>query len=121
LSGLFNELKRRNVVRVGVAYVLIAWLLAQVAELVLDSFEAPGWVFQAVLLVLGLGFPIAVFFAWAFEVTPEGIKKEKEVDRSQSIFDHTGRKLDRVIIAVLVLALGYFAFDKFVLDPSGRC
>jgi TolB-like protein len=115
--SFFAELKRRNVFRVGIAYIIAAWLLLQVADVVLNNIEAPGWVFSAIMLVLGLGFPIAVIFAWAFEVTPEGIKKEKEVDRSQSIVDRTGRKLDRVIIAVLVLALGYFAFDKFVLDP----
>jgi hypothetical protein len=84
LSGFFNELKRRNVVRVGIAYVLIAWLIAQVAELALDSFDAPAWVIKAVLLLLALGLPVALFFAWAFELTPDGIKKEKDVDRSQS-------------------------------------
>lgn len=77
MSGFFNELKRRNVVRVGIAYVLIAWLIAQVAELALDSFDAPAWVIKAVLLLLALGLPVALFFAWAFELTPDGIKKKK--------------------------------------------
>ena len=114
MSGLFNELKRRNVVRVGIAYILIAWLIAQVAELALDSFDAPGWVIKAVLLLLALGLPVALFFAWAFELTPEGLKKEKDVDRSQSIAPNTGRKLNTLIIGVLVIAVGMLLADKFL-------
>lgn len=114
MSGLFNELKRRNVVRVGIAYILIAWLIAQVAELALDSFDAPGWVIKAVLLLLALGLPVALFFAWAFELTPEGLKKEKDVDRSQSIATNTGRKLNGLIIGVLVIAVGMLLVDKFL-------
>lgn len=114
--SFFEELKRRNVIRVGVAYVIIAWLLAQVAELALDTFNAPDWVMQTILVVLALGLPLAVFFAWAFELTPEGIKKEKDVDRSQSITPHTGRKLDFVIIGVLAVALAYFIWESRVAD-----
>jgi TolB-like protein/tetratricopeptide (TPR) repeat protein len=115
MRSLFNELKRRNVIRVGIAYIVAAWLLLQVADVVINNIEAPEWVFQAILLVVALGFPFALIFAWAFELTPEGLKKEKDVDRSQSITHATGRKLDFAIIAVLVLALGYFAYDKFVV------
>ena len=111
--SLFEELKRRNVFRVGIAYVITAWLVAQIADLVLDNIESPAWVMQTLMLVLALGFPFALLFAWAFELTPEGIRKEKDVDRSQSITHVTGRKLDFTIIAVLVLALAYFAYDKF--------
>jgi TolB-like protein/Flp pilus assembly protein TadD len=118
LSELFNELKRRNVVRVGLAYVLIAWLLAQVAELALDSFDAPGWVIKAVLLLLALGLPVALFFAWAFELTPEGLKKEQDVDRSESITPDTGRKLNALIIGVLVIAVGMLLADKFLLQAE---
>tara|TARA_R110002096_G_scaffold148274_7_gene308875 strand:- start:6112 stop:7863 length:1752 start_codon:yes stop_codon:yes gene_type:complete len=118
LSGFFDELKRRNVVRVGIAYVLIAWLIAQVAELALDSFEAPGWVIKTVLLLLALGVPVALFFAWAFEITPEGLKKEKDVDRSQSVTHDTGRKLNSVIIGVLILAVGLLLADKFLMQPE---
>lgn len=75
--SFFEELKRRNVIRVGIAYIVVAWLIAQVAELALDTFNAPGWVMQTILLLLALGLPLAVFFAWAFELTPEGIKKRK--------------------------------------------
>lgn len=117
--SFFAELKRRNVIRLGAAYVVIAWLIAQVADLALDNFEAPGWVIKTILLLLALGFPLALFFAWAFEMTPEGIKKEKDVDRSNSITSHTGRTLDRVIIVVLVVALGYFVADKFVGGEAG--
>jgi TolB-like protein len=118
LNDFLQELKRRNVVRVGVAYVVIAWLLAQVAELSLDSFDAPTWVMKAILLVLALGLPLALFFAWAFELTPDGLKKEKDIDRSQSITHQTGRKLDFFIIGVLLIAVGYFTYDKFVLLPE---
>ena len=113
MAGLFNELKRRNVFRVAIAYIVAAWLLLQVADVVLNNIEAPDWVFQAILLVVLLGFALALIFAWAYELTPEGIMKEKDVDRSESITRGTGRKLDFIIIGILVLGLGYFAIDKF--------
>ena len=116
--SFFSELQRRNVFRVSVAYVVSAWLLAQVADLVLDNIDAPAWVMQTILLVLVLGLAPTVFFSWAYEVTPEGIKRESEVDRSQSITHVTRRKLDRTITFLLVLALAYFAADKFLLSPA---
>jgi TolB-like protein len=116
--SLFNELQRRNVFRVAIGYIVSSWLLAQVADLVLENIGAPDWVMQTILLVLALGFPVVVFFSWAYEVTPEGIKRESEVDRTQSTTQVTGRKLDRAITGVLVIALAYFVYDKFVLDPS---
>ncbi len=112
------ELKRRNVFRVGIAYVITAWLVLQVADIVLDNIEAPHWLMQAIMLLLAMGLPLALVFAWAFELTPEGLKKEKDVDRAQSISHHTGRKLDRSIIVILALALGYFAWDKFLSPPD---
>lgn len=118
LRNFLQELKRRNVFRVGIAYVVIAWVLAQVAELALDSFDAPAWVMKSILLLLTLGLPLALFFAWAFELTPEGLKKEKDVDRSQSITSQTGRKLDFLIIGVLAIAVSLLLFDKFVLQPE---
>jgi adenylate cyclase len=111
--SFFAELKRRNVIRVAFAYTVIAWVLAQVAEFAFENFGAPDWVLKSVIVILLLGLPIALVFAWAFEMTPEGIKREKEVDRSASITPQTGRKLDRVIIPVLVVALAWFAWDKF--------
>ncbi|MDH5305288.1 MAG: hypothetical protein OEW64_14470 [Gammaproteobacteria bacterium] len=113
---IFRELQRRNVFRVSIGYAISCWLLAQVADLVLENIAAPAWVMQTILLVLALGFPIVVFFSWAYEVTPEGIKRESEVDRSQSITHVTGRKLDRAIMLTLVLAVSYFAIDKFFLS-----
>jgi len=111
--SFFGELKRRNVIRVAIAYAVIGWVLAQIAEFAFENFGAPDWVLKSVVVVLLLGLPIAIVFAWAFEMTPEGVKREKEVDRSESITPQTGKKLDRVIIAVLVVALAWFAWDKF--------
>jgi TolB-like protein len=114
--SLFNELKRRNVFRVAIAYVISAWLVLQIADVILNNTEAPGWVFQVIMLLLGIGFFFALFFAWAFELTPEGIKREAEVDRTQSITPKTGRKLDFTIIGIMAVALAWFALDKFGSD-----
>ncbi len=111
--SFFEELKRRNVIRVGIAYVIVAWLILQFADVVLNNIEAPGWVFRVIMLVLGIGLPLALFFAWAFELTPEGLKKEKDVDRTQSIAPQTGRKLNNTILVLMALAIGYLLFDKF--------
>ncbi len=116
--SFFSELKRRNVFRVGIAYLVGSWLLAQIAELLLDTFNAPEWTMKFILVVLLIGFPVALFFAWAFELTPDGIKKEKDVDRSESMSRVTGQKLNNAIIGILVLALAYFAIDKFILTPG---
>lgn len=94
MASVWGELKRRNVVRVAIAYAVVVWLLLQVADVVLDNIGAPAWLFRAILLVLFIGFPLALIFAWAFEMTPEGVKKEKDVDRAVSITQHTGRKID---------------------------
>lgn len=115
--SFFAELKRRNVFRVAIGYVITAWLLLQVVDLVLDNIHAPDWVMQVFMLALAIGFPLAVFFAWAFELTPEGVKRESQVDRSKSITTQTGRKLDRHIMIAMALALAYFAYDKF-LSPA---
>jgi len=112
--NLFDELKRRNVFRVAIGYAITAWLLLQVVDLVLDNIHAPDWVMQVFMLALAIGFPLALFFAWAFELTPEGVKRESEVDRSKSIAPQTGRKMDRNIIIAMTLALAYFAYDKFL-------
>jgi len=118
MSGLLQELKRRNVFRVAIAYVMLGWIIAQVAELALDSFGSPTWVIKTLLLLLALGLPLAIFFSWAFEITPDGVKKEKDVDRSQSITPRTGRKLDLTIIGLLVVALAFVVTDNYVLDQS---
>ena len=116
--SLFKELQRRNVIRVAIGYIVSCWLLMQVADLILDIIGAPDWVLRTIALVFALGFPVVVFFSWAYEVTPEGIKRESEIDRSQSITHVTGRKLDRAVFAVLVVALAYLAYDKFILGPE---
>ena len=116
--SFLKELRRRNVFRVGAAYVIIAWLIAQVLQLIFESFGTPDWVIKTVLVLLAAGLPFSLFFAWAFEMTPEGIKREHEVDRTRSITPHTGKKLDRVIIGVLALSLAYFAYDKFMLSTK---
>jgi TolB-like protein/tetratricopeptide (TPR) repeat protein len=116
--SLFSELRRRNVFRVGIAYLITAWLLVQVADILLETFSAPEWTMKFIVVVLLVGFPLALFFAWAFELTPDGVKREKEVDRSQSIAGQTGHKLDRAIIGVLVVALAWFAWDKFGNAPA---
>lgn len=116
MASVWEELKRRNVVRVSIAYAVVAWLLLQVADVVLNNIGAPNWVFPAILLLLIIGFPVALIFAWAFELTPDGLKKEKDVDRPDSITPFTGRKLDFVIIGALVVALGYFVATR-VSDP----
>ena len=116
--SFFDELKRRNVIRVGIAYVIVAWLILQFADVVLNNIEAPHWVFQVIMLVLGIGLPLALFFAWAFELTPEGIKKEKDIDRSESISRVTGQKLNYTIIGLLVLAVAMLLFDRSMSTPE---
>jgi len=116
--SLFTELKRRNVLRIAGLYLVGAWLSVQVAGTVLPMFDAPAWLPRTIVIVLAIGFIPALIFAWAFELTPEGLKREKDVDRSGAGASHTGKALDRIIMVVLALALGYFAFDKFVLSPQ---
>ena len=114
--SFFQELKRRNVFRVAVAYVIVAWLLLQVGDTLGPALRLPDWFQSGVAYVLILGFPVAIIFAWAFEMTPEGVKRERDVDRSQSITSETGQKLNYTIIALLVAAVAYFALDKFVFE-----
>lgn len=116
--SLFSELKRRNVLRVAMAYLAASWLLIQVVETVTPVFGLSDEVIRSVVVFLVIGFPLVSVFAWLYELTPEGLKLEKEIDRSRSISHHTGKKLDRVIIVVLVLAVAYFAIDKFVLSEQ---
>jgi len=110
--SLFGELKRRNVFRAGIAYLIVSWVLAQVSDLVLDNIGAPDWVMQSILLVLALGLPLVIIFSWAFEVTPDGIKREADIERSSSITKHTGRKLDRSITVLLIVAVAYFFWES---------
>src|SRR5882757_700382 len=115
--NLFAELKRRNVIRAAGLYLVGAWLVVQVAGTVLPMFGAPEWLPRTIGVLLAIGFVPAVIFSWVFELTPEGLKRDEDVAPEQSTTPQTGRRMDRMIIVVLVLALGYFAFDKFVLTP----
>jgi len=117
LSSFFAELKRRNVIRFAGLYLVAAWLVVQVAGTVLPMFGAPEWLPRTIVVLLAIGFVPAVIFSWVFELTPEGLKRDEDVAPEQSIAPQTGRRMDRMIIVVLVLALGYFAFDKFVPAP----
>ena len=110
--SFFVELKRRNVFRVAIAYIVLAWIILQVGDTLAPALHLPETVNSVLAFFLILGFPLAMFFAWAFELTPEGLKLEKNVDRDTSITPNTGRKLDRTIIALLVVSLGYFIWQS---------
>lgn len=114
--SLFNELKRRNVFRVGIAYLVAVWIIAQVADLVLANIGAPQWVMQSLLLLLAIGFVVAIFIAWAYEVTPEGIKRESEVVSDVSVTHHTAKRLDIITIVLVVVAIGLLLTDRLLLD-----
>jgi len=111
--SLFNELKRRNVIRVGIAYAVASWVLLQVVDLVFEYITAPAWIMQVFMLALAIGLPLVLILAWVFELTPEGIKLESAIDPTQSVAPQTGRKLDRVIIVFLVLAVAILLADRF--------
>jgi TolB-like protein len=117
--SFFAELKRRNVFKVAAAYIIVGWLIMQAGDTLAPALHLPDWVNSTLAFFLILGFPLALILAWAFEMTPEGIKKEREVDRTQSITQVTGQKLNRTIIALMAAALAYFAWDKFGASPHG--
>ena len=117
IDNLFAELKRRNVIRFAGLYLVGSWLLVQVASTVLPMFGAPDWLPRSVVILLAIGFLPALIFSWVFEMTPEGLKRDADVAPEESIAPQIARRMNRIIIAVLVLALGYFVFDKFVLTP----
>jgi TolB-like protein/Flp pilus assembly protein TadD len=114
--SFFTELKRRNVYKVAIAYAIVAWLLLQAASILFPTFEAPPWTMKVFVAVIALGFPVALVLAWAFELTPEGIKRAEDVDVSKSVTRKTGRKLDFFIIAVLLLVIGILLFQR--LHPN---
>lgn len=118
--SFFNELKRRNVLRVGAAYIVVAWLVIQVVDTILPAFGFGDVAVRLVTIAFAIGLVPVLVFAWAFELTPEGLKKDAEVVRSDALSPQAHKKLDRVIMVVLALALGYFAFDQFVLDPQNQ-
>jgi adenylate cyclase len=113
-SGFFNELKRRNVFRVAGAYAVVAWLLIEVSDTIFPRIGLPEWSVTLVIALVALGFPVALLLSWAYELTPAGMKRTDEVPAESSVARFGGRKLDFVIIGVLVVALGWFAWDRFV-------
>src|SRR3954471_11853538 len=105
-SSFFSELKRRNVYKVAVAYAVVSWLLIQAASILFPAFDVPLWGMKVLVAVIALGFPIALVFSWAFEITPEGIKLESEIEPSKSIKRRAGRKIVAITIALAVVAAG---------------
>jgi len=114
--SFWGELRRRNVVKMAAAYAIIAWLSIQVADTLLPIFGAPDWVLPVIVMLLAMGFVLVVFFSWAYELTPQGLVRTEEVPLSESVTRATGRKINVAIIALLVLALGFLAFDQYVLE-----
>jgi len=120
LRSLFEELRYRNVFRVAIAYAVIGWLIAQVADLVVDAFELPGSFMRMVIVLLVLGFPLASFLAWAFELTPEGVKKAKDLPHDMPKDPRSGRQLNRLTIMTLIIAVAWLGWDKLQgPDPAG--
>lgn len=117
--NLIEELKRRNVFRVVLAYLVLGWLVLQVMDVLVDALELPAVWSRAVIALLLLGLIPAVVFSWVYELTPEGLKKESAVDRSQSVAGQTGRKLNAAIVVLLVVAIGLFVHDRFFRVPAG--
>jgi TolB-like protein len=116
--SLLAELRRRNVIRMAGLYLVAAWLITQVAATVLPMFGAPEWMARSVVVLLAIGFVPALVVAWVFELTPEGLKRDAEVPPEQSIAPQTAHRMDRMLLLVMAMALGYFALDKFVLAPG---
>ena len=116
--NFISELKRRNVIRMAGLYLVGAWLITQVAGTVLPMFGAPGWIARSVVILLAIGFIPALLFAWVFELTPDGLKRDAEIEPEKSIAPQTARRMERMIIALFAAALILFGFDKFALAPK---
>ena len=118
MREFLKEIQRRNVSKVALVYVIAGWLTMQVVDVMFPALKLPEWLTSAVAAFLIIGFPFALILAWAFEMTPEGIKREKDVDRDESITPKTGQKLNHAALIVLAIAVGFLLFDKFVLQPE---
>src|SRR5215469_2007522 len=117
-SSLFAELKRRNVFRAGIAYLALGWVVTQVTSTVAPLMHLPDWIGSVVVWIGVIGFPFVIMFSWVYEITPEGLKRESEVDRSASITHVTGRRIDYLIVGLLVLAIAFTAFDRYAPHRS---
>ncbi|MCH8203440.1 MAG: hypothetical protein IH996_10090 [Proteobacteria bacterium] len=120
MGQLFEELKRRNVVRIGIAYLVMSFIILQILDVIVEPLHLPDWIATFVIVLLAIGLPVALFFSWAYELTSQGVKKTAEVDADASITHSTGRRLDFFIIGALVVALGYFIWDKFGDEPTAQ-
>jgi len=109
--NFFAELKRRNVYKVAIAYAVVSWLLIQAASILFPTFDAPPWVMKVLVVVIVIGFPLALILSWAFEITPEGIKREEDISPNESITRHTGRKIVGITVVVAIAAAGLFVFQ----------
>lgn len=116
--SFFTELKRRNVIRVALAYAVLSWLLLQVGDVLFEALRLDDSALTVMLAILGLGFVPVVIFAWVYELTPEGVKRESEIDRNRSIAPQTGHRLNITIVALLVGALGLYAWESFIADNN---
>src|SRR6056297_1302129 len=112
--SFFAELKRRNVIRVGLAYVVAAWVVIQVMEIAADAFEAPAWVLKLVVTMFVVGLLPALVFSWVYELTPQGLKRESDVSAEESAVAHTAKKLNLAVIVLLLAAMGMFLADRFM-------
>src|SRR5215472_17272544 len=117
--SLFAELKRRNVFKAGVAYLALGWVVTQVTATIAPVLHMPDWIVLVVVWIGVIGFLFVIMFSWIYEITPEGLKRESEVDRSASITHITGRRIDYLIVGLLVLAIGFSAFAYFGPRRSG--
>ncbi len=115
-KGFIKELRQRNVFKVALGYLIGAWLVAQVADLVLQSFDAPDWTMRALLIALAVGFPIALVISWAFEVTADGVVPESQVDRTVKFSQESGRRLDFSILLILAIVIIFMGLERFVFS-----
>ncbi|MCH7807442.1 MAG: hypothetical protein IH995_09960 [Proteobacteria bacterium] len=118
MNNFFSELKRRNVVRVAIAYAVVSWVILQFVDVISDPMSLPDWFQKVTIVFLGIGFPIALLLSWAYEVTSEGVMKTAEVDKSKSVTHGTGQKINKLIIGGLGLAVAFLLYDKFILTPD---
>ncbi|HYY35166.1 MAG TPA: hypothetical protein VE867_02225, partial [Candidatus Binatia bacterium] len=117
-GNFFTELKRRNVYKVAVSYAVVSWLLLQAASIFFPAFDAPPWLMRLFIIVIVLGFPVALVFSWAFEITPEGIKLESEIAPNESIKRRTGRKIVGITVGLAVIAAGLMLFQLVRSRPT---
>src|SRR5689334_13210983 len=117
-QNFFAELRRRNVYKVAVAYAVVSWLLIQAASILFTTFDAPAWAMKVLVVLIALGLPAALIFSWAFEITPEGIVRESEVEAGKSITHHTGRKIVGITVVLAVIAAAMFAYQ--LLRPRSQ-